>query len=79
MSCVDTNQVQSPQLPQSKLYLKIVSIPYLSKATNLHIISEEIKNILKNTHIFNDIILALKLRIIKVSLKSNMTIIWVNI
>ena len=79
MSCVDTNQVQSPRLPQSKLYLKIVSIPYLSEATNLHIISEEIKNILKNTHIFNDIILASKLRIIKVSLKSNMTIIWVNI
>lgn len=79
VSCVDTNQVQSPQLSQSKSYLKIVGIPYLSEATNLHITSEEIKNTLKNTHIFNDVILASKLRIIKVFLKSDIVIIWVNI
>jgi len=54
VSCVDTDQVQSPRLPQSKSYLKIVSIPYLSKTTRLHITSEEIENILKNTHIFMD-------------------------
>ena len=75
MSCVDTNQVQSPQLPQSKLYLKIVGILYLSEATNSHIISEEIENILKNTHIFNNVVLASKPRIIKVFLKSDIAII----
>ena len=75
MSCVDTNQVQSPRLPQSKLYLKIVGILYLSEATNSHIISEEIENILKNTHIFNNVVLASKPRIIKVFLKSDIAII----
>ena len=35
MSSVDTDQVQSPRLPQSKSYLKIVRIPYLSEATNM--------------------------------------------
>jgi len=72
---VNIDQVQSPQLLQSKSYLKIVSIPYLSKTTHSHITSEEIENVLKNTHIFNNVILALKLRIIKVSPKSDMAII----
>ena len=75
VSCVNTNQVQSLWLPQFKLYLKIVSIPYLSEATNLHITSEEIENVLKNTYIFNDVVLASKPRIIKVFLKSDMAII----
>ena len=81
MSYVDTDQVQSLQLPQSKLYLKIIGILFLflSKATHLCITSDEIENILKNTYIFNDVILASKLRIIKISPKSDMTIIWVDI
>ena len=32
-----------------------------------------------NNHIFNDIILAFKPRVIKVSSKLNMSIIWINI
>ena len=79
MSCINTNQVQSPWLPQSKSYLKIVDIPYLSEATNSCITSEEMENVLKNTHIFNNVVLASKPRIIKVSPKSNMAIICVNI
>ena len=75
MSCVDIDQVQSPQLPQSKSYLKIVGIPYLSEVTNFQITSEDIERVLKNTHIFNNIVLAFKPRIIKVSPKSNMAII----
>ena len=79
ISSVDADQVQSPRLPQSKSYLKIVSIPYLSEATNTCIISKEVERILKNNHIFNNIVLASKLRIVKVSLKSDMAIIWINI
>ena len=45
----------------------------------MRISSEEVKNILKSNHIFNDIILASKPRIIKVSPKSNMAIIWIDI
>ena len=78
-SYVDTDQVQFPQLPQSKLYLKIVGISYLSEVTNSYITLEEIERVLKNTHIFNNIVLASKPRIIKVSLKSNMAIIWIDI
>ena len=79
MSYVDTDQVQSPRLSQFKSYLKIISIPFLSEATHLCITSDEIENILKNTHIFNDVVLVSKPRIIKVSPKSNIAIIWVNI
>ena len=34
---------------------------------------------LKNNHLFNNIVLASKPHIIKVSLKSDMTIIWIDI
>jgi len=37
------------------------------------------EKILKNNHIFNNIILASKPRIIKVSPKSDMSIIWIDI
>ena len=75
----DVDQVTSSRLPQSKLYLKIVSIPFISKWSNMRISSKEVKNILKSNHIFNNIILASKPRIIKVSPKSNIAIIWINL
>ena len=56
----DAEQVSSPRLPQSKSYLKIVGIPYISEKTNVQISSEEIKNVLKSNHIFNNIILTSK-------------------
>ena len=67
------------RLPQSKLYLKIVGILFISKKTNNQILSDEIEDILKNNHIFNNIILTLKPCVIKVSPKSNMSIIWIDI
>lgn len=67
------------RLPQSKSYLKIIGILYLSEQTNTCITSDEIDKILKNTHIFNNIVLASKPRVIKVSSKSNMAIVWINI
>ena len=66
-------------LPQSKSYLKIVGILFNSEKTNSHILSDEIENILKNNHLFNDIVLTSKPCVIKVSPKSNMAIIWINI
>jgi len=79
MSTVDADQVQSPRLPESKSYLKIVSVPYLSEATNMHITLDEVKRILKNNYIFNNIVLALKSRIVKISSKLDMAIIWIDI
>jgi len=71
--------MESLKLSQSKSYLKLISILYLSKKINLCITSDEVDNILKNTHIFNDMVLASKPRVINISPKSNMAIIWINI
>ena len=75
----DIENVSLPRLPQSKLYLKIVGIPYISKKTNNWISLDNIKNVLKNNHLFNDIVLVSKPCIIQVSPKSDMAIIWINI
>ena len=77
--CTVTDQIESPRLPQSKLYLKIVGILYLSEVTNAYLSSDDVEKILKVNHIFNDIVLASKSRVIKVSLKSDMSIVWINI
>ena len=75
-SCsVDTDNVKSLRLPQSKLFLKIIGIPYISEITNSHIISDEIECIIKANHIFNNVVLASKSRVIKVLPKSDMSII----
>ena len=41
--CVEANQIDAPRLPQSKLYLKIVGIPYLSKQSNSCLSSNKVK------------------------------------
>ena len=71
----NTDSISLPRLPQSKSYLKIVGIPYYVNNLNSCIFSDNIECILKNNYIFNDIVLASKPYIIKVSPKSNMTII----
>ena len=73
------DSIAFPRLPQSKSYLKIVGIPYFINKSNIHVTSEDIKHILKNNHIFNNIIHASKPRIIKISPKSDMAIIWIDI
>ena len=74
----DSNQISSPQLPQLKSYLKIVEILFLNKQLNTCISPENIENILKNNHIFNNIILTSRPRVIKVSPKSDRDIIWID-
>ena len=75
----DTEQVSLPRLPQSKSYLKIVEILYINEKTNSHISLDDIENILKNNHLFNNIILTFKPCVIKIFPKSDIAIIWVNI
>ena len=77
--CANVDQIDSPRLPQSKLYLKIVSILYLSKQFNTWLSSDNVEKILKSNHIFNDIVLVSKLRVIKVSPKLDMSIVWHDI
>jgi len=55
----DADSISSPRLPQLKSYLKIVGIPYYIDNSNSCISSDNIECILKNNHIFNNIVLVL--------------------
>ena len=73
-------QVEEPRLSQSKSFLKIIGIPYYPNSkTQEHLNSSNIEAILKQNQIFDDIKLASKPRVIKVSPKSDMSIIWIDI
>ena len=77
---IDFTQVNSPYLPQSKFYLKIIGIPYFSHSNMQdRLTSNNIEHIIKQNHIFNNVTLVSKLRVIKVSPKLDMTIIWIDI
>jgi len=76
---IEVDNVKMLCLPQSKLYLKIIGIPYLLKNTNMPITVDMIKMIIKNNHIFNNITVASRPRVIKMFSKSDMAIIWLNI
>jgi len=72
---VSLDDVQVLKLPQLKSYLKIIGIPFFIEGTNTPIRLNNIKAIIKASHIFNDLTLTSKPRVIKASLKSNMTVI----
>ena len=76
---VDVDNVESLKLPQSKSFLKIISIPYISENSNFHIMSDEIEGIIKTSHIFDNVVLASKSRVIKILPKLDMSIIWIDI
>jgi len=70
--------VNKTRLPQSKSYLKILGIPYFNNKAK-PITQSIIEDVLKNTHIFNNITLASRPRIIKASPKSDQVVIWIDI
>ena len=72
---INSNNVISHYLSQFKLYLKILEMLYFLENINLLITSNIIEEVIKDTHIFNDIVLASYLHIIKMSPKSNIAII----
>ena len=77
---IDTTNIDTPCLPQSKFYLKIISILYFAHDNfNKCLMSNEVEDIIKQNQIFNNVVLASKLQIIKVSPKSNMSIFWIDI
>ena len=68
------------RLPKSKSYLKIIGIPFYPHLNSQEkLTSADIKTILWQNHIFNNVSLVSKPRIIKVSLNSDMTIVWIDI
>ena len=77
---INSLQVEEPRLPKSKSYLKIIGIPFFLHANSQEkLSSNNINMILKQNHIFDNISLASKPRVIKVSLKLDMTIVWIDI
>ena len=77
---INSLQVEDSRLPKSKSYLKIIGILFYSHANSQEkLTSLDIETILKQNHIFDNISLVSKLRIIKVSPKSDMAIVWINI
>ena len=73
---IDSSQVDTPCLPQSKSYLKIIGIPYfLNGNCQEHLNSSNIESIIKQNHMFNNITLVSKPRVIKVLPKSDMAIV----
>ena len=76
---IEANKVEAPRLPQLKSYLKILGISYLLENSNTPISANVVERIIKENYIFNNIIITSRPRVIKVSPKSDMTIIWLNI
>ena len=77
---IDALQVEVPCLSQSKFYLKIIGIPYFLHGNYQDCLtSNDVKTIIKQNQIFDNITLTSKLQVIKVSPKSDMSIIWIDI
>ena len=77
---INSLQVEDLCLSKSKSYLKIIGIPFYPHSNSQEkLTSTDIKTILKQNHIFDNISLALKPRVIKVSPKSDMAIVWIDI
>ena len=77
---INSLQIDEPRLPKSKSYLKIIGIPFFLHANSQERLTpNDIETILKQNHIFDNISLASKPRVIKVSPKSDMSIVWLDI
>jgi len=70
---VNLDLIEGLHLSKSKLYMKIVRLLY--KIEQEVITPDYIEGILKETHLFKDVMLASKPHVIKVSSKSNMVVV----
>ena len=77
---INSLQVDKSYLPKSKSYLKIIGILFFLHANSQERLTlNDIEMILKQNHIFNNILLVSKPRMIKISHKSDMSIMWLDI
>ena len=74
---INSNSIKSLCLPKSKSYMKIIGLPY--KIDQNIISSDYIKSVLKETHLFNSVVLVSKPYVIKASPKSDIAVFWVDI
>jgi len=75
---INPNDILSLRLPQSKSYLKILGIPYITN-NGTPISHNQVEEVIKRIHLFNDITLSSCPRVIKASPKSDMAVIWIDI
>jgi len=74
---INLDSIESPRLPKSKSYMKIIGLPYSSE---LGVMSPDIiEGVLKDSHLFKDATLASKPCVIKASPKSDKAVVWVDI
>lgn len=76
---INSNDIISPCLSQSKSYLKILRVLYYSDNIFSLVTYNQIEEVIKKTYLFNNIVLTSQSHIIKASPKFDMTVIWVNI
>ena len=79
MENLNSDDIETLQLSQSKSYLKIMGILFFIKNTNILISVDFVEIAIKSNHIFDNLLLASKLRVIKASLKFDIAIVWINI
>jgi len=79
MENINSDDIETLQLSQSKSYLKIMGILFFIKNTNILISVDFVEIAIKSNHIFDNLLLASKLRVIKASLKFDIAIVWINI
>ena len=68
-----------PRLPQSKSFLKILSVPYWDSKSSLPITPAQVEAALSNSPLFEGISLASTPCIMKASPSSDMSVIWIDI
>jgi len=77
---INTINVEASQLSQSKSYLKVIGIPYYPhNLPNKCLTPNDVEDIIKQNQIFDNIVFVSKLQVIKVSPKSDISIIWIDI
>ena len=72
---INSNDIMCSYPSQSKSYLRILEVLYYSNNTFSSITYDQIKEIIKETYLFNNVVLAFQTHIIKTSPKSNIAII----
>ena len=76
---IEADNVKLPYLLQLKSYLKIIEIPYIMENTDTPLFLDIVESIIKNNHIFNNIAIMSRPRVIKVLPRLDMAIIWLDI
>ena len=76
---INSEDIMTSRLPQSKSYLKILDILYLIKDTNISITSKVIEKVLQFMYIFNNVTLVSKPEIIKALSKLDIAVVLIDI